>query len=44
MSHSITIRAAALAGASAALTVIYAAENEAPAGAAAQAAAQLPET
>ena len=37
MSHSITISVAALAGASAALTVIYAAENEAPAGAAATA-------
>ncbi|WP_316359824.1 leucyl aminopeptidase [Devosia sp.] len=35
MSQTITIRVAALAGASAPLTVIYAAENEAPAGAAA---------
>jgi leucyl aminopeptidase len=35
MSQTITIRAAALAGASAPLTVIYAAEGEAPAGAAA---------
>lgn len=34
MSQSIAIRVAALAGASAALTVIYAAEGEAPAGAA----------
>ncbi|WP_332687336.1 leucyl aminopeptidase [Devosia sp.] len=35
MSQSITIRAAALAGASAPLTIIYAAEDAAPAGAAA---------
>ena len=35
MSQSITIRTAALAGVPAGLTVIYAAENEAPSGAAA---------